>query len=95
MAFKVVVCQLAGHQSVCGGSEGLPLHHLVVYFSYLSSFIKLFIQPVSFAFVAPLSLSCWGWRRGKGSEQLHRHLVADLGQPTAPFKPFTRFLASV
>lgn len=35
VASKVVLCQLAGHQSVCGSSEGLPLHHLVVYFSYL------------------------------------------------------------
>lgn len=96
VASKVALCQLAEHQSVCGSSEGLPLHHLVVYFSYLFLHsLNSLSQPVSLAFVAPLSLSCWGWRKDKGSEQLHRHLAAEWGQLTASFKPFIRFLTSI
>lgn len=96
VASKMAVCQLAGHQSVCGRQWGIAFASLggLLFISFLHSLNSL-SQPPSFAFAAPLSLSCRGWRRDKESEQLHRHLAGGWGQPTAPFKPFTRFLAAV
>lgn len=94
MAYKVVVCQLAGHQSVCGSSEGLLLHHLVVYFSYLHS-LNSSSQPVSLLLLLLSPYLAGGEGEISGLMGVHRHLAAEWGQPIAPFKPFTKFLASI
>lgn len=64
-------------------------------FPIFPSFIKLFISASKFCFCCSSLLILLGWKRDKGSKQLHRHLAAEWGQPTAPFKPFTRFLAAI
>lgn len=63
-------------------------------FHIFSSFVKLFIPASEFCFCCSTLFAGGGGeiRRVRG---VHRYLASEWGQPTAPFKQFTKFLASI